>query len=75
MRNYAKIFFITRKSCRYFLSGVVLDKFFAFNAFEKTNLVTDFKIGDIPKKIEKWKSDRCESFYRCKRSRSLALSR
>ena len=30
-----------------------LDKFFPCNAFEKTNIVTDFKIGDIPKKSKK----------------------
>ena len=31
----------------------ILDKFFAFNAFEKTNLTTDFLISDIPKKKDK----------------------
>ena len=31
----------------------VLDKFFAFNSFEKTNLLSDFNITDIPKVKDK----------------------
>ena len=36
----------------------VLDRFFAFNSFEKTFLVTDFKISDIPILEKKGKHDR-----------------
>ena len=35
----------------------VLDKFFAFNAFQKTELVTDFSIKNIPKVEKKDKNN------------------
>ena len=36
----------------------VLDKFFAFNAFQKTELVTDFSLSDIPKVEKKDKNQK-----------------